>query len=312
MRVSLPVYPHNKTLGEVTTLRFLRRATDVPVPEVIAFDDSGNNEIGFEWILMECMPGISAYKIWRTLSAFQKAALVQPHPQKEQPGEMVSARGPFRSSYDWLCSYLEVVIKDQITAKEEAEEAEDEEDEEDAAFALGLAHRLVALLPKIFPSLQNPPERSVLLHEDLSLNNILVDGQGNITAIINWECVSAMPLWMATKVPKFLNGSIREQEPKREEYADESAGESDESQDGEDDQLNNEGKNELYWIHLMEYEKTQLRRLYHVCMGQLRPGWDAEVEDSALKEDFAGAVFGCGQGFHVKRIAQWIDAIGKV
>lgn len=48
MRVSLPVYPHSKTRGEVTTLRFLRCVTDVPVPEVIVFDDSGNNEIGFE------------------------------------------------------------------------------------------------------------------------------------------------------------------------------------------------------------------------------------------------------------------------
>ncbi|RFU73334.1 altered inheritance of mitochondria 9, mitochondrial [Trichoderma arundinaceum] len=48
MRVSLPVYPRNKTRGEVTTLRFLRRETDVPVPEVVAFDDSADNEIGFE------------------------------------------------------------------------------------------------------------------------------------------------------------------------------------------------------------------------------------------------------------------------
>jgi hypothetical protein len=32
MRVPLPVHPHNKTRGEVTTLRFLRRATTVPVP----------------------------------------------------------------------------------------------------------------------------------------------------------------------------------------------------------------------------------------------------------------------------------------
>lgn len=77
MRISLPVYPRSKTRGEVTTLRFLRRETDVPVPEVIAFDDSCNNEIGFEWILMELMPGVSAYKKWRTLTMSQKVALVQ-------------------------------------------------------------------------------------------------------------------------------------------------------------------------------------------------------------------------------------------
>jgi hypothetical protein len=44
-------------------------------------------------------------------------------------------------------------------------------------------------------------------------------------------------------------------------------------------------------------------------MCKIRPGWDAEIEQNALKEDFVGAVFRCGQGFHLKRIAQWVDAI---
>lgn len=346
MRVSLPVYPRRKTRGEVTTLRFLRRETEVPVPEVIAFDDSCNNEIGFEWILMELMPGVSAYKKWRTLTTFQKVALVQgiaelqaqifnhtfsgigtltvderQNHNKEEPGELVSmfyfwgkhfdyevARGPFYSTHDWLASYLEIIIKDQTTAKEEAE---DDEDEEDAVFALALARRLADLLPKIFPSLQNPPERSVIMHDDLSLSNILINEQGEITALLDWECVSAMPLWMATAVPQFLQGSVREEEPKREVYADESENESGTPRDGEDDELDNEGKNELYWIHLMEYEQSQLRRLYHAHMCKLRPGWGAEIEQNALKEDFVGAVFRCGQGFYLKRIAQWLDALDK-
>jgi aminoglycoside phosphotransferase (APT) family kinase protein len=77
MRVLLAVYPRSKTRGEVTTLRFLRRETDLPVPEVIAFDDSCENEVGFEWIFMELMPGVSAYKKWRTLTMSQKGALVR-------------------------------------------------------------------------------------------------------------------------------------------------------------------------------------------------------------------------------------------
>ncbi|KAJ5461095.1 uncharacterized protein N7458_002647 [Penicillium daleae] len=202
------------------------------------------------------------------------------------------ARGPFRSSYDWLSSYIDIIVKDQTAAKEEAE---DEEDEEDAAFALALAQRLIDLLPKIFPPLQHPPERS----------------QGNITAVIDWECVSAMPVWMTTRMPKFLEGSDREEEPKRQEYADESAKGSDVPGDSEDDELDNEGKDGLYWIHVMEYEQTQLRRLYHASMSQLRPCWDAEVEDTALKQDFAGAVFRCGQCFSLKRIAQWVDVVER-
>ncbi|QGA20472.1 hypothetical protein EYB26_008176 [Talaromyces marneffei] len=240
------------------------------------------------------------------------------HPQKQDPGRSHDAtgnhfdydvaRGPFRSTYDWLASYLEIIIKDQTTAKEEAE---DEEDEEDAAFALALAHRLADLLPKIFPSLQNPPEQSVIWHEDMSLSNILINEQGEITPLLDWECVSAMPPWMATAVPKFLQGSVREEEPKRQDYADETENEPETPVDGEDDDLDNEGKNELYWIHLMEYEKTQLRRLYQAQMCKSRPGWDSEIKQNSLKEDFIGAVFRCGHGFSLKRIVQWVDAIDK-
>lgn len=344
MRVSLPVHPRSKTRGEVITLRFLRRETDTPIPEVIAFDDSCNNDIGFEWILMELMPGVSAYKKWRTLTTFQKVAIVQriaelqaqifnhafsgigtltvgdeQQNRQEQPGEMVSrfyfwgnhfdydvACGPFRSTHDWLASYLEIIIKDQIKA---IDEAEDEEGEEDAAFALALAHRLLHLLPKTFPPLESHPEQSVILHEDLSLSNILINEQGEITALLDWECVSAMPLWMTTTVPKFLRGSDREEEPKRQDYADVNDNES--AEDTEDGDLDNEGKNELYWIHLMEYEKTKLRRLYHAHMRKLRPGWDTEIERNAIMADFVGAVFRCGQGFYLRRIAQWVDVIEK-
>ncbi|UKZ93416.1 uncharacterized protein TrAFT101_008330 [Trichoderma asperellum] len=58
-------------------------------------------------------------------------------------------RGPFRSSHDWLTAYLEFIVQDQLEA---LGEVEDEEDEEEINFALALAHRLISLLPKIFPS----------------------------------------------------------------------------------------------------------------------------------------------------------------
>lgn len=348
MRVSLPVHPRNKTRGEVTTLRFLRDTTDVPVPEVIAFDDSADNEIGFEWILMQLMPGQSAYKRWRTLTMFQKVALVQHMAELQAqisrhqfsgigtlvagddehnrekvhvPGEMVSgmffwgshfdydiARGPFRSSHDWLAAYLEIVVQDQTEAFEEAEH---EDDEEQANFGLAVARRLISLLPKIFPSVQNPPERTVIWHEDLSLSNILVDEEGKITALIDWECVSALPRWVATKMPKFLEGGSREKEPKRESYGDESFRGSEATRAGEENELDNEGKNGLYWIHLMEYEQTQLRKFYHARMCQLEPDWEATAKESILKEDFFCAAIFCGSGFSQKRIAQWVDAVER-
>lgn len=77
MRVSRPVHPTYKTRGEVATLQWVRANTSIPVPRVIAFDDSNNNEIGFEWILMERMPGSPAYQRWRKMSMDQKVSLTK-------------------------------------------------------------------------------------------------------------------------------------------------------------------------------------------------------------------------------------------
>ncbi|KAK1984509.1 phosphotransferase enzyme family-domain-containing protein [Colletotrichum cereale] len=364
MRVSLPVDPGDKTRGEVATLRWLRRWTSTPVPRVFAFDDSSDNEIGFEWILMELMPGVSAYKRWRGMSMAQKTAFVEKvadyqteilsqdrgfrsigtlrldtakdkEQQQEQqesedyvtPSKIVSLvffwgdnyeygvpRGPFRSGYDWLSSFLSIVILDY---EKSLREAEDEDDREYAQRGVDVSRKLLGLLPKIFPVLQHPPEQTFLWHDDLSLSNILVDDDGKITAMLDWECVSTMPSWVVTQMPHFLNGAAREDEPDRDGYADESpedketqalGGQSNGS-DGDDEELDNEGKNMLYWIHLLEFEQTQLRKVYAARMQEARPDWATRVEDSFLKADFLEAVHRCRGGFHLKCISQWVNAV---
>ncbi|KAM0255109.1 hypothetical protein ACHAQJ_006113 [Trichoderma viride] len=315
MRVSLPVDPRNRTRGEITRLRFLGRATDVPVPEVIAFDDSASNEIGFEWVLMERMLGDLAYKRWQKMTIFQKVTLVQrmAELQAQISRHEFSRTGTLTVDSE-EGNQEENHFGYDIAPLENAEDKEDdegEEDKDDINFALALARRLISLLPKIFPSLQNPPERTVLWHENSSLSNILVDEQGKITAVIDWKCVSAMPRWAATQTPKFLEGPSSEEEPIREEYLDESPTRSEVSEADQDGELDNEGKTKYFWIDLMEYEKAQLRKFYHARMCQLQPDWDATVRESTLKEDFLNAVVRLGGGFSLKRIAQWVDTVEK-
>lgn len=108
-------------------------------------------------------------------------------------------------------------------------------------------------------------------------------------------------------MPEFLRGAERETKPDRNCYTDVEKGDA-----GVDpDSLDNEGKTELYWIHLMEYEQTQLRKVYAARMRQLRPEWDMEVEEGALKVDFLKAVSRCGSGFYLGRIEQWVDAVER-
>ncbi len=57
MHVALPVDPYYKIASEVATLFYLSRYTTIPVPRVIAYCADANNDLGFEWILMEKMRG---------------------------------------------------------------------------------------------------------------------------------------------------------------------------------------------------------------------------------------------------------------
>jgi len=84
---------------------------------------------------------------------------------------------------------------------------------------------------------------------------------GKLTAVIDWECVSALSLWRACQIPVLLQGRGRDEEPYWEDYAVDEPGDEVEDEPAPD-VLDNEGVNSLYWDHLLEYEQTQLRRLF--------------------------------------------------
>jgi aminoglycoside phosphotransferase len=66
-RVTLPVEPFYKTASEVATLTYIRQHTSIPVPRVVAFSSTAENELGFEWILMDKVPGVSLKSVWREM-----------------------------------------------------------------------------------------------------------------------------------------------------------------------------------------------------------------------------------------------------
>lgn len=67
MRVTLPVDPFFKTESEVATLAYVRMHTAIPVPNVIAYDSSSNNPLGFEWMLSERIEGITLSEAWEKM-----------------------------------------------------------------------------------------------------------------------------------------------------------------------------------------------------------------------------------------------------
>lgn len=77
LRVSLPVDPPYKTASEVATMETVRKLTDIPVPRIIASNSNNNNSLGFEWILMEKVPGVPLTRRWRKMSWESKEKLVK-------------------------------------------------------------------------------------------------------------------------------------------------------------------------------------------------------------------------------------------
>ncbi|KAF8901024.1 phosphotransferase enzyme family-domain-containing protein [Gymnopilus junonius] len=77
MRVTLPVDPHFKTASEVATLKFLAQYTSIPVPRVIAYNASSQNDLQFEWILMTRLPGVPLRNLWPSMSWNQKIDVVK-------------------------------------------------------------------------------------------------------------------------------------------------------------------------------------------------------------------------------------------
>ncbi|EAQ86780.1 hypothetical protein CHGG_08033 [Chaetomium globosum CBS 148.51] len=63
-RVSIPVEPFFKTESEIATMEYVRQHTTMPIPRVIAFSSSDANELGYEWVLMEMMPGEPLRTLW--------------------------------------------------------------------------------------------------------------------------------------------------------------------------------------------------------------------------------------------------------
>ena len=64
LRAALPIEPYYKTECEVATIAYLRGNTSIPVPRVFAWESNSDNELTFEWILMEKLDGIPLYDLW--------------------------------------------------------------------------------------------------------------------------------------------------------------------------------------------------------------------------------------------------------
>ena len=193
-------------------------------------------------------------------------------------------RGPFKSSREWLRAQLDIIqleCKHHLEKDDEDDEDDDDdedssEEEEDTLQARSkLIKRLILLLPKFIPKIDDSfVERTVLCHPDLSLRNILVDEEGTITAVLDWENSACLATWATCDVPSLLEGKSWHSHLNLKDYI-----------RGEEESLYKERSN---W-----YQQTGLRETFLSCMKLTYPSWIEIYENSEVQRDFRRAVELC-------------------
>ena len=207
------------------------------------------------------------------------------------------SRGPFSSVRDWLKTWLTI---NKFNAEHPWQQDDESDDESDAssdsvdedANVMWLVPELIDLLPKIFPPSEN--EIFTLHHDDMSRSNILIDQDTcELTALLDWECVSFVPLWKACEIPRILDDfAPREEEPKQDDFPPDEEGR----------------RSHLYFEAVGQYEKTQLRDMFVDRMAEIEPKWTELYwsEEMDLRKDFLCAVENTGNGACTRPVIRWV------
>ena len=169
------------------------------------------------------------------------------------------------------------------------------DDEEDRDIVREYINLLLRLMPQFLPASLAGNEDFPLRHDDISRRNIMVDSHtSELTALVDWECVSFVPLWKVCQLPRVLVSRERTNEPQKHRYT----------------HIGDE-PDELYFIHLEEYEKTCLRELFLKRMATFEPAWMEIHRLSEAKADFDYAVENCDCEIHRKQIKKWLENVAS-
>ena len=219
--------------SQALTMRFLRKETTMPLPEIYGIDLTSSNEIGAPYIVMSFISGFTVSSKWfdktgptpleerrqRTLDTVAEAMSQLRRFQFDQIGSLQFNDGLCKdkitigSCYNWD----EGAIGDEdygqkLTVKQSGPFSTSESylrfhfNKSKSAkhgypFTIGsekLMNSIIGHLPlsTINPSSRQSPETFVLSLPDYDSQNIMIDEQGNLTGLIDWDNVHTVPRFL--------------------------------------------------------------------------------------------------------------------
>ncbi|KAH8731052.1 kinase-like domain-containing protein [Phaeosphaeriaceae sp. PMI808] len=215
-------------------------------------------------------------------------------------------RGPFQSSRDWLNAQVQMYLQDAENARNlgSGSDLGDGDDpellNERRANALEAVKRrgarISALILLAFP--EDEQEEFVLHHGDLNTENILVDSNNVLSAIIDWECCPTVPLYLACSRPKFLHSDVdRYTIPNPIHYVNFADG------------TENITLNRNYDEHVDQYETTRLWNYFLREMQRVCPEWIECYNKGQVRRTLEDIVFQFGMPGSSIEIDRWMDDV---
>ncbi|MCJ1239872.1 hypothetical protein MMC14_007870 [Varicellaria rhodocarpa] len=208
--------------SQIMTMRLIHNETTIPVPKVYDFDASQANELRTPWMVISFIPGSTIAGSWfdqdgptpleerrrRALETIAEAmsqlrkfrfwdiGSLELTDQSKQYNEInalkVDQDGPFHSSSSYLSS--ELLSRESLDSAQYMDLAADE-----------LTRWMILCMPHSTSSPYEEPETFVLDLPDFDSQNIMIDEQGNLTGLIDWDNAQTNPRCLGyCRYPAFI------------------------------------------------------------------------------------------------------------
>ncbi len=222
-------------------MRMLENKTSVPLPRVLAYDCSFENEILAPFILMTCIDGTGARQVW---NADEGLVPKEARRQNILKGIAQAMSGLRHLKYSKSGSFwfdeenlqAEPVIGESLHLRVEGyvinrrfeaagpysstrdkvnadlhrllkDERFPEDCQNSSTKGVLELYRLVAAAFLDATEVPDSAEEFVLMHEDFDIQNMVVDDSGNLTGILDWDGLSSQPRQVGwSMVPYWIQG----------------------------------------------------------------------------------------------------------
>ncbi|KAI3324256.1 kinase-like domain-containing protein [Xylariaceae sp. AK1471] len=199
--------------SQVATIRLIRSNTTIPVPEIYALDTSVNNEIGAPYLCMSFIPGKPVSEVWfdysgtlprdefrlRILTSLSQTMAQFSCFSFDQMGSIMKSRsgstviGP---SFDWdekEDGSLQVTTSGPYdSASVFLDQNLIEGSSENGHAWSKAAAKVLEVMLDCLPA-PDSPSSFVLCPPDFDSQNVLVDDEGTVTGLIDWDLAQTMP-----------------------------------------------------------------------------------------------------------------------